>query len=501
MKENHQIASKIIHKIENDDDRQQNTSNTNNTFCEEEEESGNVGNSEGQSITLVAQSVTSLAQAVKNLQTQLQSIDERIQNHEQQLQSLLLLQNQQQQEQVMMKQEVQKISKTEEECMNISDINKLAKYNNVNDIQKRIEHDQKKKKDFIKAYKSVISIVKALKVLPEIKQVMNSQNIQQQHQQGMNHNTNINNNDIAASVNHDIDNSMIPQIIIENNDNRNATTMLRNIALTLSDVDTIASYVSNNTISNTHPNNDNSHYDDDDNLTITDDTNSTLQLKLHKQEEQYHGVIHHSNKMDMVLIERMLKQHSNNSFRLQIGLTLLCCTIIIVLNFTLFQNHHYFHRYKGTGMIIHDDLRDNGNIISVDSEMEVGMMKENVDSTSVERESIQEAGHVQNVEGDSDDAYGETGDGDEEEDESLSQTVHLSVEQDGEMMVDQKDNHDLLEPTQDAQSELLKTDNDRNFDNHEHEKLKFSWLHILAKAYLCDSYEDSEIISITNLCF
>jgi hypothetical protein len=486
MKKNHQIPSKIIHTIEVDDETCTTTQNINNP--QEEEEVVVMGSTtcrEGQSITLVAQSVTSLAQAVKNLQTQLQSIDERIQNHEQQLQSL------------QQQQELHKIISEEEEPTG----DKSAKHN-VNYIEKRIENDQKKKKDFIKAYKSVISIVKALKVLPELKQILNSQN-QQQH--GINQNTNIHNNnnkDIVGSNNDNIDNTMIPQIIIENNDdNRNATTMLRNIALTLSDVDTIASYVSNNSISN-HQNNDNINYDDD-NLTITDATNSIQQPKLHQQEEN-HGV--NNNKMDMVLIEKMLKQHSNNSFRLQVGLTLLCCILIILLNFILVQNNHHFHGYEGTGMSIHDDLRDSrtiSNNMERKSETEVGIMSDNDDETSVQKG--QEADQVQPTQGFFDEVNEESGDGrDVEEEESLSQMIGLSVEQDS-GNVDRKDV--LFEHMQDTEAELVKTDNeiektmDPNVYYNEDAKLKFSWMNIVAKAYLCESYEDSSIVSMTNLCF
>ena len=145
-------------------------------------------NNETKNLTFIANSISSLAQAVKNLQFQMKKLDDR----------MTLQETKQQQQQQQQQQQEQQVKENKDS---------KSEHNDNNDMKK-------KKQDFIQAYKTVVSLVKTLKMIPELNHYLQS----------------CGTGTVAGTTS-----------------TRTPTTnmnMIRNIALTFSDNDTVGSFIS-----------------------------------------------------------------------------------------------------------------------------------------------------------------------------------------------------------------------------------------------------------------
>ena len=353
--------------------------------------SGNNGGGEtsSQSLTLVAQNVSLLAQTVKQIQTQLHEIDIRIKNNEK---------------------EQQKQHKY---------------YSSSSSTIMTIEQDKKKQKDFIKAYKSVMSIVKAFKLLPEIKEES-----QKTSSAPLNNVIIPGNSNTSEYHNHD----GMPSSTTTN-------TLLRNIALTLSDVDTVASFVSNmddglsltsikeeKEIGTNHQKIYRRHIIPNDNeANDNNDINITMNHKKN----------HKRVRVEMNDIEDMLTKHSKRSFRLHLLVTLICCYCCCVFILQMVNTN---------------------NIPSINNDEALGTQHDNNDLPYED----------DNIEG-----------------EEIIQEIEMNVVEEGYVSLHKAKDDDKI---------II---NDDLIEIHGE---KTTIQSLVRSAYLCDSYEDAAIISMSSFC-
>ena len=296
-----------------------------------------ISDDEERKITLVAKSITSLAQAVKELQSQMKEIDERLLNQE------------------TLVQEFQQSTQPSPPSSSSS----LSTIVAALEIQKK----KKKKKDFIKAYKAVISIAKALKQLPEIKEELTGVSSAICSIRTPESTT------TSKSFNHLDD--QITAASSSSSCSASNVNILRNIALSLSDVDTVTSFVSHDGDDDEH--NDEISLDEGSSLhsahsapslaytriqgesTIVKSLTSKQQKQRRQKLKLNNSKFCHENigkdsqqQQQQQQIELLIKKHSERSLRLHLGIT--CIFVFSCLGCNL--HSHYISDGMNTNNMI-----------------------------------------------------------------------------------------------------------------------------------------------------